>query len=354
MNENHKDLISITLTVAIVFLALFIVHKFLPSIIWAGIIAIATYPLYKRFRKLMPGWDNTNAFLFTFILSLVLIVPFSWLVTVLVRESQLFLNYLQQVNKIGGQAPSFLKQIPWFGNDLINYWDENIGKPGSIKTLLSNLHISLTPAGSYIKRISVNLFHRGFQLGFTVLTLFFFYRDGDRLIRQIGHIGEVCLGSRWYRYADRLPSALRGTVNGTIAVGIGVGILMGLCYVLVGLPAPTLTGFITALAAMIPFVVPILFALIALFLFSSGLTIAAISVIVWGTIVMFVADHFVKPVLIGGAIQLPFLAVLFGILGGIETLGVLGLFVGPIIMVLFVTLWHESQGVSYQKTVKKA
>jgi predicted PurR-regulated permease PerM len=58
---------------------------------------------------------------------------------------------------------------------------------------------------------------------------------------------------------------------------------------------------------------------------------------------MFVADHFIKPVLIGGAIQLPFLAVLFGILGGVETLGLLGLFVGPVIMVLFITLWYESQ-----------
>ena len=58
---------------------------------------------------------------------------------------------------------------------------------------------------------------------------------------------------------------------------------------------------------------------------------------------MFVADHFVKPVLIGGAIKLPFLAVLFGILGGVENFGILGLFIGPMIMVLFITLWYETQ-----------
>ena len=57
----------------------------------------------------------------------------------------------------------------------------------------------------------------------------------------------------------------------------------------------------------------------------------------------FFADHFIKPAFIGGAIKLPFLAVLFGILGGVETLGLLGLFVGPIVMVLFLTLWQESQ-----------
>ena len=123
---------------------------------------------------------------------------------------------------------------------------------------------------------------------------------------------------------------------------------MGVCYGLVGFPGPTLTGFITAVAAMIPFVVPIVFTIVALILVSQGSIIAAVVVVAWGTFVMFVADHFVKPVLIGGAIRLPFLAVLFGILGGVETLGLLGLFVGPIIMVLFITLWQESQGADNQ------
>ncbi|MCA0404481.1 MAG: AI-2E family transporter, partial [Proteobacteria bacterium] len=88
---------------------------------------------------------------------------------------------------------------------------------------------------------------------------------------------------------------------------------------------------------------PVVFVVIALFLFAGGSMIGALIVLIWGTLVMFIADHFVKPVLIGGAIKLPFLAVLFGILGGVETLGLLGLFVGPIVMVLFITLWQEPQ-----------
>jgi len=344
MNDNHKELIGITLTVGIIVLALFIIHRFIPSLIWAAIIAISTYPLYRRWRRLFPGFHNVSAFLFTVLFSLLLLLPLSWFVNLLVKETQLFFNYLQQLNQQGGSAPQFMEQLPFIGPDLVQYWDENIGQPGHIKKLLSNIHLSLTPASYYIKQVGLDLAHRGFQLGFTLLILFFFYRDGDKLFSQINHIGEYCLGERWFRYADRLPRALRATVNGTIVVGIGVGLLMGACYLLVGFPAPTLTGFITAIAAMIPFVVPFVFAIVALILFSAGHLIQAIIVIVWGTIVMFVADHFVKPVLIGGAIQLPFLAVLFGILGGVETLGILGLFLGPIIMVLFITLWNEPQG----------
>ncbi len=78
----------------------------------------------------------------------------------------------------------------------------------------------------YVKEIGYSLAHRSVQMGFTLLTLFFFYRDGDKLLLQISQIGEYCLGKRWFRYADRVPRALRATVNGTIVVGLGVGILM--------------------------------------------------------------------------------------------------------------------------------
>ncbi|CDZ77419.1 putative inner membrane protein [Legionella massiliensis] len=343
MNEGHKELLSMGLTVAIVAMATFIVHRFIPSMVWAAIIVIATYPLYERWLRLFGSRTNLAALLFTTMFALLLLLPLSWLISVLVTELQLFINYLQTVNKVGGTAPEFIKQFPLVGNDLVTYWDANISHPGNVRGLLSNLHISLTPLSYYAKQVGADLAHRGFQLGFTLLSLFFFYRDGDKLYQQINKIGNYCLGERWFRYADGLPSALRGTVNGTILVGLGVGILMGFCYFFVDFPAPTLVGFITAFAAMIPFVVPVVFTAVALVLFAAGKMVSAIIVIIWGTVVMFVADHFIKPVLIGGAIKLPFLAVLFGILGGVETLGLLGLFVGPIIMVLFVTLWQELQ-----------
>lgn len=344
MTENHKDLISVTLTISIILMTLFIIHRFIPSLIWASIVAISTYPLYNRWRRLLGEKHDLAAFLFTLFVSLIILIPLSWLVTVLVQEVQWFMNYLQDINREGGKAPAFFQTLPWVGPDLEAYWDENIGKPGSVKTFLSNLHLSLTPASYYIKQVGADIAHRGFQLGFTVLCLFFFYRDGEELTHQIHHIGENSLGRRWSRYADKLPSALRATVNGTIVVGLCVGVLMGGCYALVQFPAPTLLGFITAFAAMIPFAVPFVFLLVAVVLLANSQLIAALIVVIWGTIVMFVFDHFVKPALIGGATRLPFLAVLFGILGGVETLGLLGLFVGPMIMVLFITLWHESQG----------
>ena len=78
MNKSHKELISMGLTVAIIALSLFIIHRFIPSLIWAAIIVIATYPLYRRWRRLFGKQQNLSALIFTSILALLLIIPVSW------------------------------------------------------------------------------------------------------------------------------------------------------------------------------------------------------------------------------------------------------------------------------------
>jgi len=343
MNQNHKELLSMSMSLCIVAFSLFIIHRFIPSLIWASMVVITTYPLFRRWKNFLKNWDNTAAFLFTLFLALLLLLPLSWLLTVLVKEVQLFLNYLKEINQQGGEAPTFFQELPMIGNSMVSYWDSHIGQPGNVKEFLSNIDLSITPTSHYIKEVGGSVFHRSVQVGFSLLSMFFLFRDGHILEKQLNKIGGNCLGARWSRYANKLPAALRATVNGTIVVGAGVGVLMGICYGLIGVPAPTLVGICTALAAMIPFVVPLVFGIVALILLYHGGMISALIVVVWGTFVMFVADHFIKPVLIGGATQLPFLAVLFGILGGLETMGILGLFVGPMVMVLFTTLWIEAQ-----------
>ena len=98
---------------------------------------------------------------------------------------------------------------------------------------------------------------------------------------------------------------------------------------------------LTAVAAMIPFCAVIAIALASVLVLAQGSTVAAIALFVFGMIVVFTSDHFVRPVLIGGATKLPFLWVLLGILGGVEAWGLLGLFVGPAIMAALILLWRE-------------
>ncbi len=342
MSEDSRYFMGIVLTIGIIGLSLFVIHRFIPSLLWAGIIAMATHPLYKRWQTVCRYNQTFSAASFTVLVSILLVLPLTWLVTVLIRELQIFIHWIVDVQQYGKTPPAVLNTIPWFGNELATYWQENFGAPGGIKTWLQGLHLSLTPASYYLKKVGLSMVNRSVQLGFTLMCLFFFYRDGNVMIKQINTVGEVCLAYRWANFAEKLPQTLQSTVNGTILVGLVVGLVMGTSYSFLDFPAPVLAGFFTAVAAMIPFVVPVVFVIVALVIWAQGSLLNAIFLLVLGTVVMFIADHFVKPVLIGNTTQLPFLAVLFGILGGVETLGLIGLFLGPMIMVLFMILWRES------------
>jgi predicted PurR-regulated permease PerM len=126
-----------------------------------------------------------------------------------------------------------------------------------------------------------------------------------------------------------------------VLVGFGEGLILGVVYAMVGLPRAVLLGAVTGVLATVPFGAPVIFCLGALFLFSQGESGAAATVLVSGTLVVFVADHFLRPILIGGAARLPFLWVLLGIFGGLESFGLLGLFLGPTIMAVLLALWRD-------------
>jgi predicted PurR-regulated permease PerM len=135
--------------------------------------------------------------------------------------------------------------------------------------------------------------------------------------------------------------AVLATVNGLVLVGLGEGALMGIAYIIAGLPHPVSIAAVTGVLAVIPFGAPLAFGAAALYLAGMGSTVAGIAVFGFGVVVVFVADHFVRPVIIGGAARLPFLWVLLGILGGLETFGIVGLFLGPAVMAALISLWRE-------------
>lgn len=114
--------------------------------------------------------------------------------------------------------------------------------------------------------------------------------------------------------------------------------LIGIGYSFSGISSPALWAALTGVLAILPFGAPVAFLSAAAMFASEENSSAAIGIAAWGSIVVFIADHFIRPVIIGNATRLPFLAVLFGIFGGLETFGLVGLFIGPVLMVLFITL----------------
>jgi predicted PurR-regulated permease PerM len=176
----------------------------------------------------------------------------------------------------------------------------------------------------------------------TLMGLFLLLRDGARLGARLLAVADRWLGAPGERLAEKTVEAVRGTVNGTVLVALGEGILIGIGYVVAGVPHPVLFGILTVAFAMLPLGAWIAFTAAALFLLGQGGSVlAAGGLFAFGAAVMLAGDNFVQPALIGGAIRLPFLLTLIGILGGVETFGLVGLFLGPVIMAALLTVWRE-------------
>lgn len=331
----------VVLTAALVLLGLWILHSFLPALAWATILAIAVWPLYRRARLAFPH-RNRQVLLpltATLLVGLVLIVPLVYAAVEVARESGSLVSYIAEVRHSGLPMPSWVPRLPAIGNPVAEWWRANLSDPQTMQELLGRIYTRIPSASA--REIGAEVGHRLIIFGFTLLTLFFLFRDGPALSRQLLRLSQRVLGPSGERVARHMIAAVHGTVTGLVLVGLGEGVLLGFAYALGGLPHAVSFAALTGVLAVIPFGAPLAFCAAGLYLVAQGSTAAAAAIIGFGFLVVFVADHFVRPFLIGGAARLPFLWVLLGIVGGLASFGLLGLFLGPVVMAALISLWRD-------------
>ncbi|CAH0161208.1 hypothetical protein SRABI118_00764 [Massilia sp. Bi118] len=345
MTENQRSTLSACFSLAIILAALFVTQRFVLPLLWAAILCIATWPLYLRALRLLGGRGILAAALVTLLAALAFITPLVLGVTQAAHQAPALAQLVADANTEGWAAPAWLLRIPMAGDAIYNWWQATLGQPHGLGHLLQDSSVGhMQSASEVLKRVGSGTLHRLIDIGFAFLCLFFFYKDGHALQGQTNALGAHLIGAeRWSLYALKVPTAVRATVNGLVLVGLAEGVLLGIGYQFAGVPSAVLWAAATGVLAIIPFGAPLAFGAVAALLLYQGNAAAAAAVAAWGFVVLFVADHFVRPAIIGNATKLPFLAVLLGILGGVETLGLIGLFVGPVVMTLFVTLWHEEK-----------
>lgn len=336
-----QQIALLVLAIALTLLGLWTLLEFLPALVWACIIAIAIWPLYRRALMQFPPRRHNLLMpsLFTLGIALLFLLPLALVAIQFAREAHGLVQWIDDVRKTGIPAPVWLGKLPIGAGRATAWWSDHLGNPAGAAALLHQ--VGRENILNATRSFGAQLAHRVVLFVFTLLTLFFLLRDGAHLASQMTRASHRAFGPAGERIARQMVATVHGTVDGLVLVGLGEGLLLGIAYALAGVPHPTSFGVLTALAAMIPFGAPVLFAIAALLLLANGALIGAIAVFGFGMLVTFVADHFIRPVLIGGATRLPFLWVLLGILGGVAAWGLLGLFFGPALMAALMLLWRE-------------
>lgn len=339
-SKRGQEIARATLAVFIAGMALYTVHGFLPALAWGCVFAIATWPLYTRacraWREVVGG--TLLPALFTAVMALIFVIPLTLLTLQAIGEAQSALHWIDNARTHGVPVPDALSHLPYGQVTITQWWQSHLTDPRNISGMLG----ALDSRGMAItKALGAQIAHRGTLFCFSILTLFFLYKDGPSVIRQCRVASCRAFGKRGETIGRQIVASVHGTVQGLVLVGIGEGIILGAAYMIAGAPHPALFGVITAVAAMIPFCALVAVGLVSLLILAQGASIASIVIFALGATVIFMADHFVRPALIGGTTKLPFLWVLLGILGGAETWGLIGLFIGPAIMAALNLLWRR-------------
>ena len=332
----------IVLTIGVVALAGWISAGFLRGMLWGGIIAIAVAPLYARLEARWPaGRRLALPTAFTLGIAVLVLAPLTVALVQATQEFRQLTSVLATARADGMPVPQFVRNLPVGGEAATQWWTQTLATPDAAAGTLDRVN---AVAMRHSRLFGADVLRRTVSFIFALLTLFFLLRDRDIVAAQARRAGERLFGASGEKVAELILLSVRGTINGLVLVAVGEGIVLSLIYLIGGVPHPLLFGVLTGIAAVIPLGAAVLIAVAALVLAAAGSPVAAVAVGVIGFVFVFVIDHTLRPALIGSATRLPFLLVLVGILGGVEALGLVGLFVGPATMAVLVMLWREYVG----------
>lgn len=335
-------LIARWLLVLVVLAGLYFLQGFLVPVLAAVIVCLASWPLYTRLLRRCNGRTALAASLALVVVVIVLIVPLSLALSYAIQEASAFIAWALAGNRDGMPTPTWILALPFVGDRLAEYWVTYLGEPHALGTVvemvsgehLGNIYRMLLAATGDIFRLLLTVL-------FMLITMFFVYKDGAHILGQLDIVGERILAGRWRRFSRVVPATINSTVTGMGLIALGEGVVLGIAYWVAGVPSPVLLGVVTGFMALVPGGAPLSFSLVALYLVGSGHAMAGLGLFLWGTIELFIVDKTLRPRLVGGPVKLPFLPTFFGLVGGFKTMGIVGLFVGPVLMALLVAIWRE-------------
>jgi predicted PurR-regulated permease PerM len=316
-----------------------VLAPFIVPMLWAAILAFSTWPVYVRVLKVMRGHAFPAALLLTLLMAAVVVVPTLWLLQLLQSDLGGLADHLALELDTGNiHLPEFVASVPLVGPDLADWINAILGEPLRWKIELKALAGKLdSEAWALLGGVGKNIV----KLALSLFTLFFAYLHGPSVLAQSRSVLTSLLGGRAASYLDAIGNTTRAVVYGIVLTALVQGLVAGAGYWVAGLPAPVTLAAVTVLVALVPFGTPFVWGSAAMWLLFTGQTVAGLGLLAWGVLVVSWVDNIVRPVLLSRASNIPFILALFGVLGGLTAFGLVGLFLGPVILAVALAVWRE-------------
>jgi predicted PurR-regulated permease PerM len=308
---------------------------FFTPILWALILARLFYPLYQYLLRVLRGQVTVSAFLSTLVVTFLAVLPVAYVAFLAITETihayQAAMTWLQN----GGlkQLPAAVSALPFIGN----ISQELLGR---FVLAYGDLQGSLLEGGKAVSAVLLtgvsglakNTFDLITDFFIMLFTLFFFFRDGQRLY-DIFYDAVPIDEAHKAAIFDRLTQTMIAVVRGTLFTALAQGVAAGLTYWALSLPFPVFLGSISAFCSLLPFGgTALVWVPVATYLFWTAPLWKGIVMIVVGVGLVGLMDNFLQPLMVGSGADLPVLFLFFATIGGLAYFGFIGLFLGPILL----------------------
>jgi len=326
--------LDVTIHVGIVVLLLFwcfrIAQPFIQLFLWGIIIAIAIFPGYRWLGSALGGRKRLAAMLVTLLLLIILIVPSVMFAGSLVETAQKLSAGLSEGSLSIPVPPEKVKSWPVIGEMLYDFW----------RLSSENLAAAVSKITPHLKEFGLWLLHTAAGAGFGIVSFVIaiiiagvMLANGERGVQVARAVAVRLAGERGIELVQLSGSTVRSVARGILGVAVIQAILAGLGCLVIGVPGAGLWALLVLILAVVQLPTLLILGPIIIYVFYTASTVPAVLFAIWSMLVGG-CDSFLKPLLMGRGVDVPMLVVFIGAIGGFILNGIIGLFIGAIILSL--------------------
>lgn len=332
------------LVFALVAGAFLVLQPFIVVLIWGGVLAIATWPIYHWLGRRLTGRRTFAAGLATTIVFITFFAPVAFVGDQLRTDGpQLIAQVQSALQEKVPPLPDWASGLPIIGERLVETRATLVHRGERLANFVTTqIETRLDSIAANFERLASSIASGLIDLFLSLFCLFFFYRDGQSGVVLLTSSVQTLFGEPALRFLAIAHATIRAVVYGVIGSALTQGLVSFIGYEIVGAPAALLLFIITAIAAVIPGGIVVVWLPLSLWLLFTGSPGWALFIALWCGVLAANLDSIIKPYFIKRGSNLPMVLVFFGVLGGGLAFGLLGLFVGPTILALLYALIKET------------
>jgi predicted PurR-regulated permease PerM len=338
-----EQIVGIALVALLTIGTLYFLSPFMPAILYAVILTVSTWPVFEWLRQHLKGSATAAAAVMTLFFVALLVVPIVFLSVTLVDEVPPLVDAAKDLFAHGlPLAPAWLTDLPIIGETATARWN---ALAQDTQALGATVRPWIGKGGELLLGLGAHFGSTVLQLLVSLLVAFFLYQDGAPLVRNLTAIVERVGGTRGPKLLLAAGSTMRAVVYGILGAAIVQGLLATFGLWLTGIQGWLFLGVFGGFLALIPVgLINLQLLAASAWLFYQGQNGWGIFLVVWTLVVVANADSVIRSAIISRGANLPISVVLLGLLGGVATAGILGLFVGATVVGVFFTMIRDWTG----------